>query len=383
MRLETVDYAERVGTPMEWTLKGLSLGTKTLIVGKNATGKTRALNIISALARNLAALAPPSLSANYHCVFSHGKQRYEYFLEVDDEQVVSERLLVEGVAKLSRGAGGVGEIWADQIDGGKLIAFQAPPKQFAAVARRDTIQHAFLEPLYEWASSLRHYHFGTHLGKDTFGLKVPNVTVEVDERDTMRTLALFRRAREAFGEAFLSALIQDLAAVDYHVESIDTAPPISMRVHGAPGEVLMLVVKERDLPGLTDQASMSQGMFRVLALLTQLNYVQLRQPGACLLIDDIGEGLDFDRSCRLVQLLREKADRNQIQLVMSTNDRFIMNEVPLEEWSVLQRKQNHVRVRNYANSREEFEQFKFTGLSNFSLLELDVLNQDQQSPDKP
>ena len=59
---------------------------------------------------------------------------------------------------------------------------------------------------------------------------------------------------------------------------------------------------------------------------------------------------------------------------MATNDRFVMNQVPLEEWSVLLRSRTHVNVKNYNNSRDLFEEFKFTGLSNFSFLELDVVN---------
>ncbi len=98
---------------------------------------------------------------------------------------------------------------------------------------------------------------------------------------------------------------------------------------------------------------------------------QLTKKPTCILIDDIGEGLDFDRSCRLIDLLREKAKASGVQLVLSTNDRFVMNRVPLEEWSVLQRQASTVRVLNYDNSRELFEEFKFTGLSNFSFLEMD------------
>lgn len=91
----------------------------------------------------------------------------------------------------------------------------------------------------------------------------------------------------------------------------------------------------------------------------------------CIIVDDIEEGLDFDRSCRLIDLLREKAHASRIQLILSTNDRFVMNRVPLEEWSVLVRERNHVRVLNHGNSKELFEEFKFTGLSNFSFLEMD------------
>ena len=92
------------------------------------------------------------------------------------------------------------------------------------------------------------------------------------------------------------------------------------------------------------------------------------------MIDDIGEGLDFERSWRLIDLLRRKAEDTSIQLVLLTNDRFVMNHVPLDEWSVLQRQGGHVRVRNCENSRDVFEEFKFTGLSNFSFLEMDFVS---------
>src|ERR1043165_4494266 len=41
VRLKSVQYSERLGTPKEWTLEPLTLGAINLIVGKNATGKTR------------------------------------------------------------------------------------------------------------------------------------------------------------------------------------------------------------------------------------------------------------------------------------------------------------------------------------------------------
>jgi hypothetical protein len=51
-----------------------------------------------------------------------------------------------------------------------------------------------------------------------------------------------------------------------------------------------------------------------------------------------------------------------------------MNKVPLDEWSVLQRNGGHVKVLNKENSKELFEEFRFTGLSNFSFLEMDFAN---------
>jgi hypothetical protein len=102
----------------------------------------------------------------------------------------------------------------------------------------------------------------------------------------------------------------------------------------------------------------------------------MAKKATCVLIDDIGEGLDFDRSCSLIDVLRRKAQESAVQLIMATNDRFVMNKVPLEEWSVFVREGNRVRVRNYENSKAVFDEFKFTGLSNFDFLATDFVNEE-------
>jgi hypothetical protein len=52
---------------------------------------------------------------------------------------------------------------------------------------------------------------------------------------------------------------------------------------------------------------------------------------------------------------------------MTTNDRFIMNAVPLEYWLILSRDGGQVTSLNYRNSKEMFDDFESTGLSNFDL----------------
>jgi energy-coupling factor transporter ATP-binding protein EcfA2 len=376
MRLLSLVYSECEGTPQEWRIDGLSLGARNLLVGKNASGKTRALNIVSGLARSLAGLQPPTISGNYEAVFAEDGKHMRYRLICEQEQVASELVSVEDIVRLNRGPGGEGTIWAEEIDGGKDVRFQTPPRELAAVVRRDAIQHRFLEPLYAWASSLRHYYFGTSLGKDHLAFFVEKAGRKPDDRDPNAVVPLYRQAEKEFGDQFRQALMVDMGHLDYQVEEVGLKAPISIRIvpGDLPGEVMGLYVKEKDLAGITDQHSMSQGMFRALSLLVHINYCQLAKKATCILIDDVGEGLDFDRSCRLIDLLRRKAEESRVQLLLSTNDRFVMNRVPLEEWLVLQRNGSRVQVRNYENSRDVFEEFKFTGLSNFSFLEMDFVS---------
>ena len=122
---------------------------------------------------------------------------------------------------------------------------------------------------------------------------------------------------------------------------------------------------EAGLEKQVTQRDMSQGMFRAFSVLVQLNYYILCGQKGFVIIDDIGEGLDFARAKLLVALLIRKASASGIQLIMSTNDSFIMNAVDIEHWAVIMREGNKISLFNYENSREIFEEFKFTGLNNF------------------
>ena len=137
----------------------------------------------------------------------------------------------------------------------------------------------------------------------------------------------------------------------------------------------MLCVKENDRNAILYQTGMSQGMFRALSLLIQITYNTMNNLSSTILIDDIGEGLDFERSTKLINLLIDLAEKNDnIQLIMSTNDRYVMNKVPFKYWQLINRKGGECNVYNYQNSKEIFDEFKFTGLSNFDFLATDFIN---------
>lgn len=378
MLLKSLNYSEYQGESQEWRLNGLTLGMRNLLVGKNATGKSRTLNVIGGVANNLTGERPPAISGKYEVVFSDGARLMEYSLEMKAEKVVAETFSVDGRSLLERGTDGEGKIFAEKvIPGGTMMDFQTPQNEVAAFVRRDSKQHSFLELLHLWASSVRHYHFGTALGKDSLAVPVKRGGVEhSDGKDPNKLVGLFHRAKRDFPKVFVDTLLADMERVDYPLESIVIGPPVSIRFESqiALPDPVGLVVQERGLKGVTDQLGMSQGMFRVLSLLIMVNYLECTQLPGCILIDDIGEGLDFDRSCLLIDLLREKSQKCGIQFIASTNDRFVMNKIPLGEWSVLQRRGSQVEVLNSQNSKELFEEFRFTGLSNFSFLEMDFPN---------
>jgi len=106
-------------------------------------------------------------------------------------------------------------------------------------------------------------------------------------------------------------------------------------------------------------------MFRALALVIHINVASFGKQRTLVLVDDIGEGLDFERSASLIDVLTRHAKETDLQIIMTTNDRFVMNRVPLEYWSLLRRTGATVHAYTERNCPKEFAEFKYMGLSNF------------------
>ncbi len=373
MRLKSIDYSQFQGTEREWRLTGLTLGPVNLVVGKNATGKSRTLNLINGLANLLGGKKKPNelTTGSYHTTFEHDGRVLHYTLEIQNRAVTKEVFKDGDRVLLERGAGGAGKIFHEQEQ--REFDFQSPESECAVVTRVDKIQHRFLEPLAEWGAGVRHYECGGTMGRAVIALLVKDGPPP-DPTDANAVIALFRKAEKDFPVEFTEAVRNDMNEIGYDIEEIGVMAPTDVQIMAPPHvpvNPVVLYVKERDLPTVTQQTDMSQGMFRALAVLIHVNYAAIANRPNCIIIDDIGEGLDFDRSLGLIEVVQRRTAESNVQLLMATNDRFVMNNVPLKAWSVLRRTGGRVRVMNYGNSKAIFDDFKFTGLSNFSFLEMD------------
>lgn len=379
MKLEKLTYTEFEALPGEWTLTDCTFGAINLVVGKNATGKTRMLNVL----RGVAILISESNvleigEGKYSIELSHNNQTFVYSLEHHNKSVFFEELKIDNVVHLTRSEDGKGVIKALQI--GQDIQFKTETNRLAVVAKRDSIQHPYIDDLYLWAQGIAKLDFGSSLGKDQLIIKpgeLRNLGAEtkLNIKDTDKVVGIFMQGEKDFGSEFKDAVLSDMRFIGYDigdvgVDSFDdvsiVAPKFlsSLSINSPSG----IYVTESDIKTRIIQLSMSQGMFRALSLFVQFNYGLLSKKITCLLIDDIGEGLDYSRSSTLVNRLIEKVEHSSMQLIMTTNDRFIMNAVPLDYWIILSRAGGAVVNLNYRNSKEMFDEFQNTGLNNFDLL---------------
>jgi ABC-type lipoprotein export system ATPase subunit len=367
MKLESLEYTQHEGRPEEWKLERCTFENINLFVGKNATGKSRILNIIGTLAKQLSRHRRLEyINGKYKAYFNKNGEKIVYSLEYGDQEVYMEELLVDNKPLMTRHSDGKGMIFSNELN--RDMQFQTTINEVAAFAKRDSIQHPFLDDLYTWANSLIHFYFGTPLGKDTLIaiIKDNKKKTQIDLKKTDDVLRIFQKGKEEFGPKFISSIKNDMESISYEIEDIELSSPISFRIESTlPAAPLCLIVKESDLKGQTDQNDMSQGMFRALSLIVQINYAHMAKFPSCILIDDIGEGLDFERSTNLIKLIVEKAKDESFQLIMTTNDRFIMNNVPLQYWSIVHRSGNNSVCFNHRNSQKLFKEFEQTGLNNF------------------
>lgn len=371
MNLKAIKFCRFSGQKYEWSIEGkpvngaynqwVTFENINLIVGKNATGKSKTVNSIRQLADLLTGKVKLSNlvydTSTYYIEFEDNGESIDYFLDFKNGKVKQEILKIGGIEKFNRGKG---ELYYAEID--KFLSFQMEDDKLA-VTKVDSKQQPFFEPLYNWGKNLNFYDFkdmGKHLYiRDINAVKKDD---EVDFKEDSNATYTFIVGQHKFSN-FSDIIIKDMNNIGYNISTISPE-----KIKHTSVNVIGVVVQENDIDVVTDQREMSQGMFRALSLLIQLNYCLLSNISSCILIDDIGEGLDFDRSKSLIDLIIEKVKGSSVQLIMTTNDRFVMNKIPLEYWSVIHRIQKKSLFYNYKNSKEVFEEFKYTGLSNFDFL---------------
>ncbi|WP_372485761.1 hypothetical protein AB9H29_05535 [Stenotrophomonas sepilia] len=375
VKLVRVEYSENAGTNRQWALQPVEVGDVNLVVGKNATGKTRFITLLLALAKLIDGQQKLVFDNGNYCLdFSESGRLLNYTLVFKDRKILSERLLRDGEVMFHRSSDGVGEIFYEKQR--QMFPFSVPEDVIILSSRRDRLQHPFIELFHKWAAGVRYYPFGTSLGREEL-TNFPAVAALIEDgasMDPSKGNQVYAMGYHRWGEAFDLAILADLKLLGYQCNDVGIrpldAPPLKGLMVGA------LFVREVGLESDTFQTDMSQGMFRALSMVIHINYLSFDGLPATVLIDDIGEGLDFERSSAFVSLLVSKCESTDLQLLMTTNDRFVMNGVALKHWCILDRKGATVSGVSEKSRPEVFRKFKYLGLNNFDMFSSSFFKDD-------
>jgi energy-coupling factor transporter ATP-binding protein EcfA2 len=334
-----------------------------LFVGRNASGKTKFIEAIRWISDLLDPDSKETTSNSYafDLLFQDEETEIKYNVVSDDHaHIIQENLIINKEVKLNRGKG---LLYYEAF--GQNLPFQTDD-HFLAISRRDNLQQPFFETLQNWGKNLFHYSFGGNMGKGQYKMNDWEDTDKINFKNFSNISVIFKNGKTEFGDKYEKKIIEDMKIIDYHITTISIQPA---------SKYLFLQVQEEDLDIWIYFENMSQGMARAFSLIVQLNYSLMAKIPSCILIDDIGEGLDYDRSKKLIELIIEKAEGSNIQVFMTTNDRFVMNSVPLKYWSVIHREGNKSVFYNYKNSKQTFDDFAFTGLNNFDFFATEFYRQ--------
>src|SRR4051812_34429962 len=97
MQLFRLAYTQFPNDPREWILDPLEFQQINLIVGRNASGKSRALNVTTALANFLSGRSTAlPFSGDFDVLFRREGEEWRYILSYRDTLVVRESLIRGG-----------------------------------------------------------------------------------------------------------------------------------------------------------------------------------------------------------------------------------------------------------------------------------------------
>ncbi len=354
MILTRINYYEHLHEPNYWEIRDVNLGYFNLIVGLNATGKTRLINIVTNFAKVLS--KKTRKDGHWELEFKIWREEeinYKYELEIK-KQIIQEEEISENGKVLLRRKKDKGEIFSKQSS--KMIPFSPPKDELTLNVRRDVKEFPFLEDFIYWANNFHGYTFS--------GVRPNVIMVPGDSEALLENLHAvpYLFSKESQDEEMVNAIIKDFSHIGYPIEEI------GVRIQEIPPhfrKVFMTMIKEKDLNCTTEQAQMSQGMYRALSLIVIIEYIFKLNRKSTVVIDDLGEGLDYDRSAKLTHLLFDKIKGSNIQLIVTSNDRFLVNSIDIKHINFLERKRHVVRALNYHNSKEKFDEFIIAGLNNF------------------
>ena len=103
MLLTHLTYSQDRDAPKHWEIQDVALGKINLIVGKNAVGKTRMMNVLKNVARQICGKITRLLNGKTELIFSkeHG-EKYVYHLDIVNREVEAERFVIDGKIVLDR-----------------------------------------------------------------------------------------------------------------------------------------------------------------------------------------------------------------------------------------------------------------------------------------
>lgn len=355
MKLVKLSYADPT-----WQLSNLELDDQNLIVAKNSTGKSRTLATIDLLIKMITQKRTLNWGSRWSISFINAQEQnilFEFATQFREAGIVTaEKISINGQQVLFRHRNTKSVTLRNFLTHENDIIYP-PDNKLTLHIHRDIKKYPYLEDIVNWAEQSYGFKFGNISPYAKLNEQEYDLLTAVEDIPT-----LFRSLRKESKEI----VIQNFNNIGYAISDISVQDKIQYTI---------LLVKEKGVEKALPHYKLSQGMFRSLAIIIYLEYLMSRKKPALVIMDDLCEGLDFERAKKLSTLIFETCEQAEIQLVVTSNDSFLMDMIDIKYWNILLRNGKIVTSINNKNSKEIFRKFRLTGLSNFDFFSSDFLQQ--------
>ncbi len=343
-----------------WKSENILFKQLNLIVGKNAVGKSRLVMLIRHFAQMLTFEGREPLPGKWQLVFKKDDGYIKYDL-YSDKSHCEEKIYENDKLVLDRKDNSARIFSYIKKD---FQEIKPPSNVLVLHARRDIEEYPFLEDLIHWALQLWGFKFSSTDPSQRLPYKRDGLT---DFDSTPFLLRDVQERNESKFDEYIEQALNEFNTLGYQIKKIVFKKSDYDEIND------IIEIQENDFTHTYPHYMLSQGMFRSLSLVLYVNYLLLQSKVSTILIDDLGEGLDYERATKLGKWLISKLEGTNIQLIATSNDSFLMDVIDIKYWNVLYREKNVIRSYNYQNSKEKFDSFRFTGLSNFDFFSSDYL----------
>lgn len=346
MKLKKIQYSSP-----NWELENIYFNDVSLIVGRNSVGKSQTLNILN----DLVAIILQTKELNEYdyffysvvfCDYSNDSEMI-YSFACQKGQIVSESLKNNSQLLINRNEDST-IYFNDTIN--------PPSNKLTINVRRDIKLYPYVEKIINWA-------------ENSYGILFNKIMPGQDSTPLFNIMAKCENLIfmfEKLTDETKQVLLDELNALNYSINKIEIVE--------FSDKFKVLHIEEKDVETFLWEGMLSQGMLRTIFTLVLTYYISFQKKETqTIVIDDFCEGLDYDRSIKLGKYLYSYCIDNKIQLITTSNDSFLMDVVDLKYWNILQRNGKKVTAINMYNSPELFDDFEFTGLSNFDLFSSDFI----------
>lgn len=337
----------------DWDLDLIDLRSQNLFVGKNAVGKSKTLMALSDVASIIAQTKSidDSKACGAFLAFEAENSTIAYSFVYSGRVVAKEKLDILDKATKKSSLCLERDKEVAHVDGKEI---NPPGNKLVLHVQRDVVKYPVFEKIISWAENVGFFSFNE---LDFYGDSI------VDAWQAGQSQSLYTII-SSIDEDAKTPLIDNISKVGYILDNIEAVEF---------GGIKKVTFSEKGIKKPLFDFELSKGMFRTVYVLAYIEYLSHSNKPSLLLIDDLCEGLDYDRSTKLGKIVFDFCEQNDVQLIAASNDSFLMDVVDLKYWNILTRNGKDVKAINQNNNPELFKDFKFTGLSNFDLFSSDFI----------